>query len=572
MAPVVPVSRDVAPNSADADVGSGRQRRHLGVLLRPLPYDDPDHVVLVWGRREPVAPGNMERGLATPRWFREIGARQRSFSSVAAIESWDGNPSASFDLESSGGAERLRGAFVTPNFFNTVGTRAAAGRVFNDDDSDDVAVISHDLWQRLFVASSDAIGSRLELAIGRGRDRATRRLTILGVLPPHVQFSYPESTDVWLPLSRERLENPRMQDAIQYRIVARLLPGVTLEQAHEDLAAAKTGIAADLKRNMDRVTFWVEPVHEYAFGAARPAVRLLSAVALLVFVVACLNVAALLLAQAVERRRDMAVQLALGASRGRIARQLLTESALLAVIAAVASVTLMVILQPLLRAALPASIPRIQEIGVDLVTLGWMTALVTLAVVLSALLPAWRTSAIDPGAEVAQSGRTATVSRGAVAWRHGVMTLQVSTVVLLPVGGGLLLHSFWKLQRVDLGFDGSQVFTAEMRLLDPRYFNEARLKGFQEELLARVRLLPGVQHASITSSVPLRGVDWTVGFTHRGERMSARERDIDPDYFTVMGIPLIEGRTFSAADVASAAPVAIVSRSLAERVFRARIL
>ncbi len=538
-----------------------------GVLLRPLPYYDPERLVLLWGRRESAEPGSTGRGLATPRWFREIRGRERSFSSIAAIESWNGNPGATFDLASSSGGERLRGAFVTPNFFSTIGVGASVGRTFSEADPADLAVISHDLWQRLLGGSLDVIGRRIELATGRGRQRATRPLTIVGVLPPRVQFSYPESTDVWLPLVAQQLEDPRLQDAIMYQIVARLRPGVTLRQAHDDMAALKSAMAADLNRNLDRITFWLEPVHENAVGAARPALQLLSAVAALVFLVASLNVATLLLAQTVERRREIALQLALGASRWRIIRQLVTESSAMAIIAAGISVAVVAALQPLLRAAMPPGIPRTQEIGVDLLTLAWVTVLVTLAVVLSTIVPAWRSSGIDPGVEIGQGGRTATQSRSAAIWRHGLVATQVAAVVVLLVGGGLLLRSFWKLQHVDLGFDGERVFTAEMRLLDPRYFDDVRLKAFQTELLSRVRGLPGVERASITSSVPLRGVDWTSGFSHRGERLTAKRRDIDPDYFAVMRIPVLAGRVFSDLDVEAAARVVIVSRSLAARLF-----
>jgi putative ABC transport system permease protein len=538
-----------------------------GVLLRPLPYQDPDRLVMLWGRRLPVSPGSTGRGLATPQWFREIRARQQSFSSMAAIELWNGNPSAMFDLASAEGAERLRGAYATPGFFETIGVGAATGRTFTAADSSDVAVISHELWQRLFAGSSEVIGRRLELAAGRGRQRTTRALTIIGALPPRVQFSYPESTDVWLPLPARQLEEARLQDAIMYRIVARLRPGTTLQQANDDMTAVKASMATDLGRDMDRFVFWLEPVHEYAVGAVRPAVRLLSAVAALVFIVACLNVTTLLLAQMVERRREIAVQLALGASRWRIVRQLFTESGVTAAVAAIVSVALVALLQPVLRAAMPPGIPRVDEIGVDPLTLALVTALVTLAIVLSAIVPGWRSSAIDPGPEIVSTSRTTTASRVAAMWRHGLVIAQVAMVVVLLAGGGLLLHSFWNLQHIDLGFDGGRVFTAEMRLLDPKYNDDARLKAFQSEWLARVRALPGVQRASITSSVPLRGVDWTRAFTHRGERLAAKERDVDPEYFAVMGIPLLSGRTFSSSDVEAAAPVAIVSRSLAARLF-----
>jgi putative ABC transport system permease protein len=539
-----------------------------GVLLRPLPYSDPDRLVLLWARRTPSPPASTGRGLATPYWFQEIVARQRTFSSIAAIESWNGNPGSTFDLAASGGGERLRGAFATPNFFATIGVSAALGRAFADADPPDLAVISHELWQRLFAGSQDVIGRRIDLAAGRGKQRAVQPLTIIGVLPPRVQFSYPESTDVWLPLTPERLKEPRAQNAIMYRIVARLRPETTLAQAHDDMAAAKSAMALERGREyMNSLTFWLEPVHENAVGTARPALRLLSAVAALVFLVACLNVAALLLAQTVERRREIAVQLALGASGWRVVRQLVTESGLMAVVAAAIGVAVVMMLQPMLRAAMPPGIPRIQEIGVDLLALAWVSALVALAVILSTIVPAWRSSAIDPGTEIGQSARTATQSRGAARWRQGLVAAQVAVVVVLLVGGGLLLRSFWKLQHVDPGFDGTRVFTAEMRLLNPRYFDGATLRAFQSELLWRVRALPGVERASITSAVPLRGVDWTRAFSHAGTRLAAKERDIDADYFAVMKIPLLAGRTFSNLDAEAAAPVVIVSQSLARHLF-----
>lgn len=539
-----------------------------GVLLRPLPYHDPDRLVMLWGRREPSQPGSTGRGLATPRWFREVSARQRSFSSVAAIESWNGNPSATFDLAASNGAERLRGAFATPNLFDTIGVTAIIGRTFTDNDAAGVAVISHDLWQRLFGSARDVVGRRLDLATGRGKERMVRSLTIIGVLPPRVQFSYPESTDVWLPITIQQLENPRLQDAIMYRIVARLRPDVTFAQAQGDMAAVKTAIATELKRDyMNAITFWLEPVHEYAVGAARPAVQLLTAVSLLVFIVACLNVAALLLSQTAERRREIAVQLAIGASRPRIVRQLLSESTLTALIAGAISVAAVAVLQSLLKTALPPGIPRVDEIGIDLFTIGWATALVALAVIVSTIVPALRSSRLDPAAELAQNSRTATQSRAVTLWRHSLVATQVAIVLVLLVGGGLLLTSFWKLQQVDLGFAGERVFTAEMRLLNPLYFDEGRRRAFQDELLARVRALPGVAQASITSAVPLRGVDWTAAINHRGVRLAAQRRDVDPEYFDVMSIPLLTGRMFSTADSATSTPVAIVSRSLATRLF-----
>src|SRR5688572_21921745 len=373
-----------------------------GVLLRPLPYEDPDRLALIWvGRADSAGPS---RGLATPRFLADIQARQRSFSSIAAVELWDGSPAAAFDLSLPDGAERLHGAFVTPNFFQTLGVNAAIGRILAEDDPVDVAVISHDAWQRLFGGSADVLDRRLQLAAGRGKLRSVRQVTIVGVLPPRVQFSYPDSTEMWLLPGQA----PAALDAIMYRLVARLRPGITVQQAEQDLESIKLAIAIDLKQNMDFFRFWVEPVHENATRAVKPAVLLLGTVAFLVFVVACLNVAALLLAQAAERRRDTAIQAALGASRWRIIRPLFVEGGLLALVAAAVSVTVVAAMQPLLRSAIPEAFPRVREIGVDLATLSWVTALVTVGIVLSTALPAWRSSDITSGVEMARHGRAAT--------------------------------------------------------------------------------------------------------------------------------------------------------------------
>jgi putative ABC transport system permease protein len=382
-----------------------------------------------------------------------------------------------------------------------------------------------------------------------------------------VQFTCPESTDVWLPVLTSRLENPRAQAALTYRVVARLRPNVTLEQARDDLARVTTDLGTDFSRTPGSRRIWLEPVHEYVVGAERPAVQLLTAIAALVFVVSCLNVAALLLAQMMERKRELAVQLTLGAGRWRIARQLLAESTVMAAIAAAGSLTVVGLFQPMLRAAMPPGTPRLDEIGIDPFMLVAFTALIALAIVFSTIVPGWRGSTINPGAEIVMTSRTATQARNAAHWRRGLVAAQIAVVMVLLVTGTLLLHSFWNLRQVDLGFDGERVFTAEMRLLDRKYIDEARLKSFQSDLLARVRSLPGVERASITSSVPMRGVDWTRLLPNGAV---AKERDVDSDYFAVMGIPLLAGRTFTEADAASAPLVSIVSRSLALKLFGGR--
>jgi putative ABC transport system permease protein len=538
-----------------------------GVILRPLPYLDPDRLIFVWRGRPAAVHGPSDRGIFTSAEFVALRERQRSFASMAAAEVWTGNVGARLDLAATGGGERLNGAFVSAGFFETLGARAILGRTLADGDPQDVAVISHDVWQRLFAQSPDVISRRIELVTGRAKQRGMRSITVVGVLAPRVQFTYPEATDVWMPLP---LNWSGINNGLIYTVIARLRPGVSLAQATDNMMPRASSATVGSDRASAPRSFWLESAHENAVGETRPALLLIGAVAALVFCIACLTAATLLLAQTIERRRDIAVRMALGASRWRIARQLFGETAIMATIAGAASIVVVALLDPVMRAAMPPGTPRAQEIGLDLVTLGWITVLVSLAVVLSALLPAWRSSGADPGDVIGTTGRTATASRGAAMLRHGLIAVQVALVAVLLIGGGLLLRSFWKLQQVDLGFDGHRIFTAEMRLLDPRYFERGAQQAFVSELLSRVRALPGVEIASVTSAVPMRGVDWTVAFSQQGTWVAAKRREVDPDYFGLMRIPLIAGRNFAPSDSETAPAVVVVSQSLAARVFPGR--
>ncbi len=535
-----------------------------GVLLRPLPYQDPDSLAMIWRNG---ATSIDPRGIGTPEMLREYRARNSAFTDIAAVELWRGNLSAQVDLAGADGAERLRGSLATPNFFSLLGVNAALGRTFAESDDARVVVLSDALWRRRYGADPAIVGQTIDLVGRRARTREPHQ--VIGVLPPRFRFTYPEDTELWLPLSWREVAASTGQSLL-YHFVARLKPGIGIEAANADLSAVATSMHADLpKGGYDRMWLWTEPVHEWSVGRVRPAVRLIGGVTLLLLVIASLNVASLLLAQTTARRRELALQRALGASRGRLVRQLLTESALFTALAAAAAVVVVLGLQQVLRTILPPSMPRVDEIGVDAATVAWTTGIGAVTLLLAGLLPGWRGTRVDPNAELGVGGRFASGGRAAARMRQGLTMLQIGAASVLLIGASLLLQSLWNLQRVDLGFDGTSVLTQEIRLLAPQYRDEARRTAFHDAVLQRVRGIAGVRQAGTTSAIPLRGTDYREAIPVPGttERVTANRRHVDPAYFDVMRIPLMEGRLLTAADGAGAARVAVVSQSMARTMF-----
>jgi putative ABC transport system permease protein len=424
------------------------------------------------------------------------------------------------------------------------------------------------LWRRRFGADPDIIGHTIDLTLGR-RDRRTRRFTVIGVLPARFRFTYPNETEIWTPRSWLDVDVAPKFGGF-YTVIARLRDGVSLAQAQAQMTAVKDVVARDLSdaaHYLSSRSLMLELVQDYTVGQVRPAMWLLIGITAFLLIIACVNVANLLMARTVERSRELAVRAALGAGRARLVQQLFAEGLVLAGTGGLVGIAFAATLQPVLRATLPATMPRVDEIGIDGITLIWALAIAGLTSIAAGLAPSWRGGPSLYSA-LKQGGTTVSAGLRASRWRRALVIVQVATVVMLLSGGGLLLHSFWNLKRVDLGFDGSQVLTMEMRLVGPSY-NDQRLRLFQEALLERVRAVPGVTQASITSSVPLRGTDWMMQFSAEGHPgvYVANEREVDPAYFRVMHIPLRAGRLFDTNDTALTAPVAVVSERLARAVF-----
>jgi putative ABC transport system permease protein len=535
------------------------------VLLRPLPYTNPERLVLIWNGLE-TAPGN-KHGVLTGKSVAGIGATPDILRSFAVVESWEGNPSAWADLQGPAGAERLRGTWVTPNFFETLGARAATGRIFTSADRDArVAVISDGLWRRRFGADRGIIGQTVSVSVGGGAKRAAQPFTVVGVMAADFRFTYPRETEIYLPQPWNDIRN---SNGLTYYVVGRLEDGITPGQAQSQLTAVARHIVSKsgwepeaIERAMKRAAMLVEPIEDHMKAEVRVGVWLLAAVAALVLVIACVNLGLLLLSRTVDRRGELGLRAALGASRGRIVRQLAAECLLISVAGGLVGLAAAAICQPLVRSLMPPIVPRADLIGLDPIVLVFSGGLMVLTAFVCALAPAAFVLRRDLLAAVRSASAAATADRGVMASRRVVLIVQVAVVVLLLVGSGLLLRSFWRLQHVDLGFSADGVVTMETRLVHPKYRQPGRVAAFNRELLARVRAVPGVARAGLTTAVPMRGVDFRMVIGPAGQKLQlGNARTVDPEYFRIMNLRLLAGRTFTDQDTEGSEPVTVVSQA-----------
>lgn len=543
------------------------------VLLRPLPYTDVDRLAFVW--RGPQTHSGNRHSILTGQNAIELQRGATTMESFALVKGWETGLAGQIDLILPDGAERLQGAQVTPNFFELLGVRAAIGRAFSSTEGDaPLAVISDSLWRRRFNADPQVIGRSAPFASGRAtRDGAP--YTIVGVLPADFRYTYPRATEVYLLFPWSQVRNDR---AVEYQMVARLKPGVSLSQAQTELTAIARNVVRTyanlrgptLERVLAQTAMMVEPMTVHLQAEVRPGLLLLLGVAALVLLIACVNLGLLLLARTVDRRGELALRAALGAGTARIITQLTAESAILSIAGGAVGVATAALAMPVIRALMPPVVPRADQIGVDPLVLAFAAALMVLTTLVCGIVPAWIVLRRDLLAEVRRSGAGSTGDRAVAATRRAIVTVQVAVVVLLLVGSGLLLQSFWRIQHVDLGFTAGEVVTMEMRLLNPKYQQPGRIAAFHEDLLARVRAVPGVLRAGLTTAVPLRGVDFMMVVGPKGgPGKPGNARSVDPEYFEIMRLPLVAGRLFTADDTSTSERVAVVSESYGRQHFGA---
>ena len=523
------------------------------VLLRPLSFQDPSRLVLVWER---FAARDQETNVVNPANYLDWRDRATSFTDLAAL-GWSQQTFAG-DVP-----ELVQGRSVTPNFFRTLGLAPLLGRVFTPAEAvpggPPVIILSYGLWRRQFGGDSGVVGRPVPVAGGTA--------VVLGVMPPALRPMPWGQEEYWEPLRLD--ESDRTRSGRYTMVVGRLKSGVTVARAQAEMDVITRGLQQEYPNFDTGWTANVVTLTDQIVGSARRALLVVLGAVTLVLLIAAANVGNLVLVRAEGRQREVALRAALGASRLRLVRQWLVESALVSLAGGAAGVMLARWGVDLLVAVAPPYVPRLAEITVDARVLA-VAALVSLAVGIGAGLPA----ALGVGThDLAAglrggSGRT-TGDRIARRWRDGLVVVQVSLALVLLSGAGLLVRSLQRLSAIRPGFDLSHVTSMAISLPQAKYGDGAHQTAFYSQLTDRIRSMPGVSEVGAISLVPLVPQGAATRFTivgrpapKPGEWTSADIRIVEPGYFAAMRIPVARGRTFTAADRADAPPVVVVNEAM----------
>ncbi|HYN05923.1 MAG TPA: ABC transporter permease [Vicinamibacterales bacterium] len=535
-----------------------------GVLLRPLQYADPDRLVVLWESNPRLGQDKAEVSGAT---YLDWRARTRSFSDIGAYR-YRG-----FALSGAGQAERIVSVDVSPALFRVLGVPALAGRVFTSDEEqpghERLAVLSYGAWQRRFNGDRSVIGASM-LLDGRSHE-------IVGVMPADFQFPAGDpAVELWSPLTLN-LEALPSRPHRMYKTVGRLAAGTTLEQARADMDRIASDIARDHPDSNGGWGVALVPAHEQIVGRIGRTLWVLFAAVVLVLLIACANIANLLLARSARVSRDFAVRAAFGASRWALVRRSLAESGVLALSGGAVGLLLAWWGIGALRPLIPATVPRADSIGLDSTIVAFTAIMSIGSGLLFGLVPAWR--AMRPNlVDALQEGGRSTIASRRARWLSNVMVVaEVALALMLAIGAGLLLQSFVHLASIDPGFRTSRVVALHVALPDARYTGGAPKRRFFGEFLERMTAVPGFDAVGAVSALPMSplGVQFEIPFSIDGlevtspsERPRARYRGVLPRYFEVMAIPLRAGRVFDRSDGRDDGPrVAIVNETLAKRYF-----
>ena len=525
------------------------------VLVRPLNYQEPERLVMVW---EVVPVSGVTGDTPAPGNYADWKEQNQSFADMAALNMRN------FNLTGDGEPEKVFAVGASANFFSLLGAQPALGRTFTAEEdkpgSDKVVVLSHGLWQSRYGGDPKLVGRDIQLN--------GEKYTVIGVMPPDFQFQVPD-VRLWVPiaLTPEQLTD---RDAHYLNVVARLKPGVTVAQANADIQAITQRIATAYPDAAGGLSAEVVPLHEDLAGnVRRPFTMLLVAVAF-VLLIACANIAGVLLSRAAARQREIAVRAALGASRWRIMRQLLTESLLLGILGGILGTLLAVWTFSFLQQLIPAGLRASATLKLDLPVLGFTLLVSLLAGVIFGLAPALAASRADLNEALKQGGGR-NVAGAAQRWlRSSFVVAEVALALILLVGAGLLIQTLSKLRSQYEELRPESVLTMRTQLLGNHYREHAQRVAFYDGVLQRVEHLPGVVAAGYTTAVPLTGMV-SNGLTLEGRESdtntiwNAVHRQVSPDYFRAMGLALRQGRLFSASDDEKAMPVAVINETMARQ-------
>jgi putative ABC transport system permease protein len=525
------------------------------VLLSPLPYPAADRLTVLWAAR-----GEQKQLLATMPDVKEWRARNHTFDDVAIARSQ------SVNLTGGERPDRLLGSFVTANALRLLGARAGMGRLFTDEETTEgtgqaVALVSDAMWKTRFGGDRGIVSRTLIL---NGRPHV-----VIGVMAPEFRDLY-DPTEVWLPITSAPSPNwfTRANPAVWG--LGRLKPGVTVDQARRDLSGIMRQLAAEYPATNAGFDATVISMQDSLVGQVRPFLLIMFAFVGVVLLIACANVANLLLARSASRQREMSLRAALGAGRGRLIRQLLTESLILSTIGGIVGIALAHWAIQWLVTAVPGGLPAFGKVGLDRRVLLFSTAITVLTGLLFGAMPALYAARANLNDSLNLRADGAIGGRGDV--RNTFVAVQLALCIVLLVGAGLLTRTLVALQRVDIGFNPDNLLTAEFRLPAAKYGTPQQIDQFTAQVIANIRAIPEVRSAALLNSVPLSGNLGSTSYLPDGQAEQApgvlpnsQYNAVTDGFFRTMEIPLLQGRDFASTDRAESEPVAIVNQELARR-------
>lgn len=528
------------------------------VLLRPLPFKEPERLVMM---RETKLPQFSEFAVATGHFLEWIKQNQ-SFEQLIAMRP------ARLNLTVPGNPELLRGMQLSSGFSAMLGVQPQLGRDFLPAEAEpgrnNVVLLSHQLWQRRFGSDPAIVNQTIPLE--------GQRYTVIGVMPAGFQFIDRQS-EFWTLIAFTAQDAQNHGGHSLSRVIGQLKPGVTLEQARSEMSTIAGRLAAQHAVNQG----WdvkIMPLLEFTVRQIKPALLVLLAAVACVLLIACANVANLLLVRAAGRQKELAIRTALGAGRARIMRQLLTESVLLALVGGVLGVLLAKWGTDLLLTLAPQDLPRLQNVSLDGRALGFTAALTLLTGVFFGLVPAWQAAQPNLHNVMNEGTRGSTEGGRRQLLRSSLVVLEVAASLVLLIGAGLLIKSFWQLQKVEPGFQADHALTLQVSLPERKYATEPQQVAFFQQLLEQVQALPGVQAVGATSLVPLSDDDFVLGFEAEdqaplppGVGQSTNFFAVSAGYFQAMGIPLLQGRLLDEHDTAGSRHVAVINQTMAQKIF-----
>jgi putative ABC transport system permease protein len=543
-----------------------------GLLVRPLPYRDPQRLVLLL---QHFKSQNLERIPVSPAEFKDYETRAHSFERLGAFGYTN------FNLAGEDRPERIAGATVTAGVFPLLGVSPIKGRFFQPEECtlgrDDVVIVSARLWQRRFNSDPQIIGTKLLL---NGKS-----FTVVGVMSASFDFplqlfnlgngaQFHERAEIWKPLAFTD-DEMKMRGSRGYAIIGRLGAGTSVAQAQAEIETINAQMRREHPDNYSQDNSFggeVLPLHDLAVGGMRPALLILLGAVCLVLLIACANLTTMLLARAATREHEMAIRVALGAAPLRLFKQVFTESVLLALIGGAMGVVLALWGIESLKAIGAQTVPRLREVNVDVLVLGVTFAICVATGIIFGLAPGLASARPELTEALKEGGRSSTQGTRRNRLRSGLVIAEIGLALVLLSAAGLLIKSFARIQNVNPGFNPRNALTFEVSLPKIQYPDDSSIVRFNNEAQRRMAALPGVQAAGFSTILPLAGTnsDWSFAIESRplndnSPSPDEEKRQVSPDYFRALETPLIKGRFFTNADNADATPVIIVNQAFAKK-------